>query len=167
MRIFLPLVLLTAGACAEPEGLRVNGSASLELEGSQSGFFFSDTTFLVEGEPMIGDSRIGGTCVLPPMGGLASLTLARSGMGEGIAVSSLEIEVGQSALGEAEGRVEVTTAAATFIGVDGMGECRIDESYRDLADGYIGVDIDCKVRDASNREASLVAELHYAGCANQ
>jgi hypothetical protein len=163
MRIFLVVGALFLVACGEDEGLRVNGTAALELDGSQSGFFFEETTLLVQGDPQPGDGRIGGTCALPSDGGLAQVRLVRSGNpGEGIAVSEITLEVGSSG-----SHVDVTTADGIFSGEAGVEECTIEESYRDLAEGILGFTAACNVRDQNARQARFTADLHFADCSKR
>jgi hypothetical protein len=161
MRISLVVALgLGLTACADEEGLRVSGSAALEVGGSQSGFFFTETTLLVPGVPQEGDRRIGGTCLLPSDGGVASVTLVRTGAeGEGIAISEVAIDVSAN-----EAAVEITTADATYIGAPDPVSCSITEKYRDLAEGLLGIDADCQVQNQDGDTARFVADLHFADC---
>lgn len=163
MRISLVLGALFLVACGEDEGLRVNGSAALELDGSQSGFFFEETTLLVQGVPQPGDGRIGGECALPSDGGLAQVRLVRSGNpGEGIAVTEVALEVGS-----AGSRVDINTAGGVFRGEAGVDDCTIEESYRDLAEGILGLTAACNVRDQNARQARFTADLHFADCSKR
>jgi hypothetical protein len=154
---------LTACGHDHDAHLAVRGSATVDLDGTESGFEFADD-MLLEDDRIGRYDRIAGHCAIDRGAAgepdVVSLSLSRpdgsTSGGEGV----------RSLVFRLEGESTKVTAMMgdTEFSADGGAACTVTELYRDDHERIFGLESDCAVSDDAGRTAQVVADLHYAGC---